>query len=122
MSEPGSPYRWAILAVCVAGFMQAHVHRVGFAPLIPTLVEHLGWRVGYALLAVPVLATMVAVWVLVRAEPRARDAGTVAGVPTQFLAGNAGGAHDAHALALQPLRALLLRRLLRSSPGCRRSS
>ncbi len=196
MSEPGSPYRWAILAVCVAGFMQTHVHRVGFAPLIPTFIadmgltyaaagtimaayfwsyavmqipvgvltdrlgarrvmlgcmgvlavgavafslsqtyaqsliarcllgtgaaatwlpglrliqewfaprerglatglfsagggvggtaallllpvmaEHLGWRVGYALLAVPVLATMVAVWLLVRAEPRARDGG-----------------------------------------------
>ena len=29
MSVAGSPYRWAILAVCVAGFMQTHVHRVG---------------------------------------------------------------------------------------------
>ena len=55
--------------------------------LLPILAQHLGWRVGYALLAVPVLATMVAVWFLVRAEPRARDAGAVAGVPTQFLAG-----------------------------------
>ena len=208
VSGPGSPYRWAILAVCVAGFMQTHVHRVGFAPLIPTFIAdmgltyaaagtimaayfwsyavmqipvgvltdhlgarrvmlgcmgvlavgavafslsqtyaqsllarcllgtgaaatwlpglrliqewfeprerglatglfsagggvggtaallllpvmagHLGWRVGYAMLAVPVLATMVAVWFLVRAEPRARHAGAVAGVPTQFLAG-----------------------------------
>jgi MFS family permease len=206
VSEPGSPYRWAILAVCVAGFMQTHVHRVGFAPLIPTFIAdmgltyaaagtimaayfwsyavmqipvgvlrppgrasrarlhgragggrgglsmsqtyaqsliarcllgtgaaatwlpglrliqewfeprerglatglfsagggvggtaallllpvmagHLGWRLGYAMLAVPVLATMVAVWVLVRPEARERDAGAVAGVPTQFLAG-----------------------------------
>jgi nitrate/nitrite transporter NarK len=189
------PYRWAILAVCVLGFMQTHVHRVGFAPLIPTfiadlglgyaaagtimasyfwtyalmqmpvgmltdrlgarrvmlacmgvmavgalafalahtwtqsllarcvvgagaaatwlpglrlihewfplrerglatglfssgggigataallllpvLAEHLGWRVGYALLAVPVLITMAAVWALVAAEPRGRGA------------------------------------------------
>jgi nitrate/nitrite transporter NarK len=206
VSRRGSPYRWAILAVCVAGFMQTHVHRVGFAPLIPTFIadmgltyaaagtimaayfwsyavmqipvgvltdrlgarrvmlgcmgvlavgavtfslshtyaqsliarcllgmgaaatwlpglrliqewfeprerglatglfsagggvggttallllpimaQQLGWRAGYALLAVPVLATMVAVWFLVRAEPRGRDA--AAGVPTQFLAG-----------------------------------
>jgi hypothetical protein len=43
---PGSPYRWAILAVCVAGFMQTHVHRVGFAPLIPVgvLTDRLGAR------------------------------------------------------------------------------
>ena len=206
MSGPGSPYRWAILAVCVAGFMQTHVHRVGFAPLIPTFIADmsltyaaagtimaayfwgyavmqvpvgvltdrlgarrmmlgcmgviavgaiafsmshtyaqsliarcllgagaaatwlpglrlihewfeprerglatglfsaggglgatsallllpvlagpLGWRTGYALLAVPVLGTMAAVWLLVRAEPRERDATAVAGVPTPFL-------------------------------------
>ena len=206
MSVPGSPYRWAILAVCVAGFMQTHVHRVGFAPLIPTFIAdmgltyaaagtimaayfwgyavmqvpvgvltdrlgarrvmlgcmgvmalgavvfslshtygqslisrcllgmgaaatwlpglrliqewfeprerglatglfsagggvggttallllpilagHLGWRAGYALLAVPVVSTMIAVWFLVRAESRERDART--GVPIQFLAG-----------------------------------
>jgi nitrate/nitrite transporter NarK len=208
VSGRGSPYRWAILAVCVAGFMQTHVHRVGFAPLIPTFIAdmgltyaaagtimaayfwsyalmqvpvgvltdrlgarrvmlgcmgvmalgagafalshtyeqslisrcllgmgaaatwlpglrliqewfeprerglatglfsagggvggttallllpilagHLGWRLGYALLALPVLGTMVAVWFLVRAEPRARDAVAVAGVPTRFLTG-----------------------------------
>lgn len=38
MSAPGSPYRWAILAVCVAGFVPTHMHRVGFAPLIPTVI------------------------------------------------------------------------------------
>ena len=37
-----SPYRWAILAVCVLGFMQTHVHRVGFAPLIPTFIADMG--------------------------------------------------------------------------------
>jgi len=42
VSQPGSPYRWAILAVCVAGFMQTHVHRVGFAPLIPTFIADMG--------------------------------------------------------------------------------
>jgi nitrate/nitrite transporter NarK len=201
------PYRWAILAVCVLGFIQTHVHRVGFAPLIPTfiadmglgyaaagtimasyfwtyalmqvpvgvltdrlgarrvmltcmgvmavgalafalahtwtqsllarcvvgagaaatwlpglrlihewfplrerglatglfssgggigataallllpvLAEHLGWRLGYALLAVPVLITMAAVWALVAAEPQVRDAAAVAGVPGGFTA------------------------------------
>jgi len=201
------PYRWAILAVCVLGFMQTHVHRVGFAPLIPTfiadmglgyaaagtimasyfwtyalmqvpvgaltdrlgarrvmlacmgvmavgalafalahtwtqsllarcvvgagaaatwlpglrlihewfplrerglatglfssggglgataallllpvLAEHLGWRVGYALLAVPVLITMAAVWALVAAEPRGRDAAAVGAAPGGFAA------------------------------------
>ena len=195
MTAEARPYRWAILAVCVLGFIQTHVHRVGFAPLIPTfiadmglgyaaagtimasyfwtyalmqvpvgvltdrlgarrvmlacmgvmavgalafalahtwtqsllarcvvgagaaatwlpglrlihewfplrerglatglfssggglgataallllpvLAEHLGWRVGYALLAVPVLVTMAAVWALVAAEPRRRGA------------------------------------------------
>jgi nitrate/nitrite transporter NarK len=55
--------------------------------LLPILAGHLGWRLGYALLALPVLGTMVAVWFLVRAEPRARDAVAVAGVPTRFLTG-----------------------------------
>ena len=206
MTRAGSPYRWAILAVCVLGFMQTHVHRVGFAPLIPTfiadlgltyaaagtimaayfwtyavmqvpvgvltdrlgprrvmlgcmgvmavgavafalshtygqsllarcllgmgaaatwlpglrliqewfeprerglatglfsagggvggttallllpiLADRLGWRVGYALLAVPVLITLAAVWVLVRPEPAARLAHAVAGGPGEFL-------------------------------------
>ncbi len=206
MTRAGSPYRWAILAVCVLGFMQTHVHRVGFAPLIPTfiadlgltyaaagtimaayfwtyavmqvpvgvltdrlgprrvmlgcmgvmavgavafalshtygqsllarcllgmgaaatwlpglrliqewfeprerglatglfsagggvggttallllpiLADRLGWRVGYALLAVPVLITLAAVWVLVRPEPPARLAHAVAGGPGEFL-------------------------------------
>lgn len=34
--------RWAILGVCVLGFMQTHMHRVGFAPLIPTFITDLG--------------------------------------------------------------------------------
>jgi nitrate/nitrite transporter NarK len=54
--------------------------------LLPVLAEHLGWRVGYALLAVPVLITMAAVWALVAAEPRGRDAGAVAGAPGGFAA------------------------------------
>ena len=41
MSAP-SAYRWAILAVCVLGFMQTHVQRVGFAPLIPTFIADMG--------------------------------------------------------------------------------
>lgn len=207
MTAAARPYRWAILAVCVLGFMQTHVHRVGFAPLIPTfiadmglgyaaagtimasyfwtyalmqvpvgmltdrlgarrvmlacmgvmavgalafalahtwtqsllarcvvgagaaatwlpglrlihewfplrerglatglfssgggigataallllpiLAEHLGWRVGYALLAVPVLITMAAVWALVAAEPRRRDGAAVGGAPGGFTA------------------------------------
>jgi nitrate/nitrite transporter NarK len=206
-AEEASPYRWAILAVCVLAFMQTHVHRTGFAPLIPTfiadmglsyaaagtimasyfwtyalmqvpvgvltdrlgarrvmlacmgvmavgalafalaqtwtlsllarcvvgagaaatwlpglrlihewfplrerglatglfsagggiggtaallllpvLAEHLGWRLGYALLAVPVLITMAAVWALVAAEPRARHARAVPGAPGGFTA------------------------------------
>ena len=207
MTAEARPYRWAILAVCVLAFMQTHVQRVGFAPLIPTfiadmglgyaaagtimasyfwtyalmqvpvgvltdrlgarrvmlacmgvmavgalafalahtltqsllarclvgagaaatwlpglrlihewfplrerglatglfssgggigataallllpvLAEHLGWRRGYALLAVPVLITMVAVWALVGAAPRVRDEGAVAGAPGGFIA------------------------------------
>ncbi|HSB42669.1 MAG TPA: MFS transporter [Methylomirabilota bacterium] len=42
MSGARPRYRWAILAVCVLGFMQTHVHRVGFAPLIPTFIADLG--------------------------------------------------------------------------------
>lgn len=34
-------YRWVILGVCTLGFMQTHIHRVGFAPLIPTFVADL---------------------------------------------------------------------------------
>jgi nitrate/nitrite transporter NarK len=207
MTAAGSPYRWAILAVCILGFMQTHVHRVGFAPLIPTFIadmgltyaaagtimaayfwtyavmqvpvgvltdrlgarrvmlgcmgvmavgavafalshtyaqsllarcllgagaaatwlpglrliqewfeprerglatglfsagggvgattallllpvvaEHLGWRAGYALLAVPVLITLAAVWVLVGSSPAAHPAGALGGTPGQFLA------------------------------------
>jgi nitrate/nitrite transporter NarK len=41
--RPDAPgYRWAILAVCVLSFMQTHIHRVGFAPLIPTFIADLG--------------------------------------------------------------------------------
>ena len=53
--------------------------------LLPILAGQLGWRAGYALLALPVLGTMAAVWFLVGAEPRERDATAVAGVPTPFL-------------------------------------
>ncbi len=37
-----SRYRWVILGVCLLGFMQVHIHRVGFAPLIPTFMRDLG--------------------------------------------------------------------------------
>lgn len=37
-----SRYRWVILGVCLLGFMQVHIHRVGFAPLIPTFMGDLG--------------------------------------------------------------------------------
>jgi ACS family D-galactonate transporter-like MFS transporter len=37
-----SPYRWIVLAVAVVGFVQTHVHRMAFAPLIPTFVGDLG--------------------------------------------------------------------------------
>lgn len=208
MSRTGSSYRWAILVVCVLAFMQTHVHRVGFAPLIPTfiadmglsyaaagtimaayfwayavmqvpvgvltdrqgarrvmlwcmgvmavgavafalshtygqsllarcllgtgaaatwlpglrliqewfaprerglatglfsagggigattallllpiLADRLGWRVGYALLAVPVLLTLAAAWILIRAEPTDRAARPLTAAPRQFLAG-----------------------------------
>lgn len=41
-----SPYRWVILAVSTLGFMQSHLHRVGFAPLIPIFIRDL--RLTYA--------------------------------------------------------------------------
>ncbi len=42
MTAPPRTYRWAILSVFVLGFMQTHVQRVGFAPLIPTFMEDMG--------------------------------------------------------------------------------
>ena len=36
------PYRWVILAVCMLSFIQVHIHRLAFAPLIPTFVADLG--------------------------------------------------------------------------------
>jgi MFS family permease len=41
-----SSYRWVVLAVSVVAFLQTHLHRLGFAPLIPTFVTDLG--LGYA--------------------------------------------------------------------------
>ncbi len=38
----GSPYRWVVLAVGLAVFLQTHLHRMAFAPLIPTFVADLG--------------------------------------------------------------------------------
>lgn len=37
-----SRYRWIVLAVAIVAFMQTHLHRMGFAPLIPTFVADLG--------------------------------------------------------------------------------
>lgn len=37
-----SPYRWVILAVCTLSFIEVHVHRLAFSPLIPTFVADLG--------------------------------------------------------------------------------
>lgn len=37
-----SPYRWAVLAVAIGAFMQTHLHRMAYAPLIPTFVAELG--------------------------------------------------------------------------------
>ena len=37
-----SPYRWAVLAVAIGAFMQTHLHRMAYAPLIPTFVADLG--------------------------------------------------------------------------------
>jgi MFS family permease len=43
VAGPGpAPYRWVILGVAVFAFLQTHVHRLGFAPLIPTFVADLG--------------------------------------------------------------------------------
>lgn len=42
MSRAASPSRWVILAVAVGTFMQTHLHRMGYAPLIPTFVADLG--------------------------------------------------------------------------------
>ncbi len=36
------PYRWVILAVCMLSFIQVHIHRLAFSPLIPTFVADLG--------------------------------------------------------------------------------
>jgi ACS family glucarate transporter-like MFS transporter len=36
------PYRFIVLAVAILAFMQTHVHRMAFAPLIPTFVSDLG--------------------------------------------------------------------------------
>ena len=36
------PYRWVILSLTVVAFMQTHMHRLAFAPLIPTFVSDLG--------------------------------------------------------------------------------
>ncbi|HLC21633.1 MAG TPA: MFS transporter, partial [Candidatus Methylomirabilis sp.] len=38
--------RWVILAIATLSFMQSHIHRVGFAPLIPTFMAELG--ISYA--------------------------------------------------------------------------
>jgi ACS family D-galactonate transporter-like MFS transporter len=35
-------YRWVVLSVTVVAFMQTHLHRMAFAPLIPTFVSDLG--------------------------------------------------------------------------------
>jgi MFS family permease len=35
-------YRWVVLSVTVVAFMQTHLHRMAFAPLIPTFVTDLG--------------------------------------------------------------------------------
>jgi len=37
-----SSYRWVVLAVATVAFMQTHLHRMAFAPLIPTFVSDLG--------------------------------------------------------------------------------
>jgi MFS family permease len=42
MDRAASPYRWAILAVAIVAFMQTHLHRMAYAPLIPTFVADLG--------------------------------------------------------------------------------
>jgi len=42
MMSQARGYRWAILAVCVLSFMQTHIQRVGFAPLIPIFIADMG--------------------------------------------------------------------------------
>src|SRR6516162_9391783 len=37
-----TPYRWIVLAVAVIAFMQTHLHRMAFTPLIPRFVVDLG--------------------------------------------------------------------------------
>lgn len=37
-----SSYRWAILGVTIIAFVQTHLHRMAFPPLIPTFVNDLG--------------------------------------------------------------------------------
>jgi sugar phosphate permease len=37
-----SSYRWVVLAVAVVAFLQTHLHRMAFAPLIPTFLRDLG--------------------------------------------------------------------------------
>ena len=37
-----SSYRWVVLAVCAVAHDQAHIHRVGFAPLMPFVIAALG--------------------------------------------------------------------------------
>lgn len=37
-----APYRWVVLGVSVVAFFQTHLHRMGFAPLIPIFVADLG--------------------------------------------------------------------------------
>jgi MFS family permease len=42
MTGAATRYRWVVLAVAVAAFAQTHLHRMAFAPLIPTFVGDLG--------------------------------------------------------------------------------
>ena len=44
----GSPARWAVLGVCVLGTVLVYIHRLGFAPLVPTFVTELGLTYGAA--------------------------------------------------------------------------
>jgi nitrate/nitrite transporter NarK len=37
-----SPYRWVIVALGLVAFLQTHLHRLGFAPLIPEFTAELG--------------------------------------------------------------------------------
>ena len=39
-----SSYRWVVLAVCAVAHVQAHIHRVGFAPLMRSFIADLGIR------------------------------------------------------------------------------